>query len=300
MGYCFSMSGFEIQKSSYGYYSIHPLPTEEELERHYQNTYFQMCTALNYQTKYTDEELEYITNENERMLFAIEQFKDLSDSKILEIGVGEGYLLRLLRSMSSNARGIDYSSFGVTSHNPELEEYVSFGNAIEFLQGYVTDRKVFDVIIAKHIYEHVIDPVELTSLCRAIMSPGGLLVVQVPNDFNRVQNLALEGGFIEERFWITPPEHLHYFSRDSLSKILESNGFKVCDVFADFPIDWFLLNQNSNYVSDRARGKDAHRARVMIDKLITESGSSNALNFYRAMATVDLGRDLCVVARKQY
>ncbi len=292
------MADDKIVQSPFGFFSIVPLPSEEELSLHYQNVYFQENTALNYQSEYLPSEIDYFTNEHERLLLALSKVMDLKKQTVLEIGVGEGFLLNLMLNRGLDAIGIDYSSFGIRAHNPEVERYVTFGHVAELLASFAQQEKLFDIVIAKHIFEHVINPVELTKLCHQVLRPNGALVVQVPNDFSVVQNLALEQNFISSQFWLAPPEHLHYFSRQSLINLLESFRFSVEDAFADFPIDWFLLNEHSNYVEHRSRGKGAHLARVHIDNLISRNGHDKALDFYRSMACLDLGRDICVIASR--
>jgi hypothetical protein len=124
-----------------------------------------------------------------------------------------------------------------------------------------------------------------------------VLVATVPNDFSEVQLQALDKGHIESSFWIAVPDHLSYFSRDSLMSIGAATGWSCERVMADFPIDWFLYHRGSNYVRDRSVGKAAHYARVELENLVARNPDEAVVNFFAAMADIGMGRDLTAFYR---
>ena len=191
--------------------------------------------------------------------------------------------------------GADFSTFGVQSFHPELLPYLSAGDVFDFLEHTKSERGQFDVCSAINILEHVIDPVRFMALLRTIMADSGIALITVPNDYSPLQLQLLEQGKIDREFWFAPPQHLHYFNTRTLVDFCRSQGFKVLDMVADFPVDLFLLNPAANYIMNPAVGKDAHNARMAADLLIIENGYEKYLAYYRAMAAVGLGRDLTVV-----
>ena len=137
----------------------------------------------------------------------------------------------------------------------------------------------------------------MIELIKKILNPGGIIFIQVPNDFSKYQEMLLENNLVTEKYWVSYPEHLHYFNSKSLQNILESQGLEKLDFFSTFPIDWFLANPNSSYVNDRSKGKAAHLARILIENIISREGIVKSNEFYRSLANVGLGRDLCTLYR---
>ena len=100
----------------------------------------------------------------------------------------------------------------------------------------------------------------------------------VPSDYSTLQTELLERD-LTDATWYCPPQHLSYFSYDSLVALLEATGFEVEVRMADFPIEVFLFNEHSNYAKIRQRGRAAHDTRVAVDNrnLSTTMGHSTGL-----------------------
>jgi hypothetical protein len=111
----------------------------------------------------------------------------------------------------------------------------------------------------------------------------------VPNDFSGFQKYLIQQGFTKEN-WISPPEHLSYFNRSSLINLLDSVGYKVISVQADFPIEQFLINKYSNYNGDKGRGKEAHASRVLITNFLAKQNLDRYIDYREASADLDYGR----------
>jgi SAM-dependent methyltransferase len=79
-----------------------------------------------------------------------------------------------------------------------------------------------DLVLSFHTIEHVRDPRRELELLRHLMRPGAALVLLTPN--GQSLNARL---FRREWEWTSPPVHLHLFSRESLSRVLQDAGFRV-------------------------------------------------------------------------
>jgi SAM-dependent methyltransferase len=183
------------------------------------------------------------------------------------------------------------------SHNPDLSEFVSVGDVYEILDMLDSESRRFDIVNLDHVLEHVVDPIGLLQRLRSVVRPEGLLLVDVPNDGTQFHEQLFADGAIGRRWWVSPPEHLSYFNVESFQDLVIETGWELVDLFADFPIDWYLANAHSNYVDDASLGHQAHKARMRLARHIGAQGPMCELNFYRALAGVGLGRSMTGVLK---
>ena len=119
-----------------------------------------------------------------------------------------------------------------------------------------------------------------------------MAVVTVPNDFSPLQQELLNTGLVQYPYWIARADHLANFDKSSLMATSEATGWCCLDVLAKFPIESFLFNSMYNYVCDRPRGCEAHRARIALEDLLSRQSIAKVNAFYGALEDVGMGRDL--------
>ncbi len=290
---------YGLERRPEGWYSVTPLPTPEELRVYYAEVYYQDRPSSTYQVAYDAEERAHIDLRSQQILFALADAElPGPGQRLLEIGVGEGFFLKAAQDAGFSVEGIDFSAYGVEAFNPDMAPLIRTGDAYDLLDVMIGSGSRYDAVVLQNVLEHVIDPVALLQGIAGLLQPGGAAVIKVPNDYSRLQAIALERGLIDRPFWFGPPQHLHYFTATSLRTLCESQEFEVCDLFADFPIDWFLYHPDSNYVMDSSKGKAAHRARVTLDLLMAEAGMAPYHAVSRALAAVGMGRAIAAVARR--
>ena len=99
--------------------------------------------------------------------------------RVLDVGCGAGWFLRICKQLGSQTFGIEPSSFGVKASR-EAGIEVFHGMVEDYLAKHGTSRQ-FDVITANHVIEHAPDPVRTLQGMRSLLAPGGTLWVSVPN-----------------------------------------------------------------------------------------------------------------------
>ena len=82
-----------------------------------------------------------------------------------------------------------------------------------------------DVAVMLDVIEHLEDPKAVLGLCREFLNPGGIVMLTTP-DF--ASSLARFTG----KSWrnMTPPQHLWYFTRESIAKMAAAAGLELCQV----------------------------------------------------------------------
>jgi 2-polyprenyl-3-methyl-5-hydroxy-6-metoxy-1,4-benzoquinol methylase len=288
-----------LKRHPLGYWEIANKPTSQELQRYYADKYYQEGKG-SYELVYTKDELSYFQAKFEQRSVILDRYLSQSSGgrgTLLDVGCGEGYALAFFRKLGWSVKGLDFSSAGVESKNPECVDVLVTGDIFALLKAEIAAGKVYNVVWLQNVLEHVIDPLDLLKSLRTLISPGGLAVITVPNDCSITQCGALGNQHIDSAFWVAPPDHLTYFDHNSLSNIVNETGWECVEMLGDFPVDWFLFHPGSNYVRDRSVGKAAHKARVQIENLIHKQPIEDVLRFWSATAKVGLGRDITAFLR---
>lgn len=289
----------KIVENNVGYKSVEPLPSKEELETFYSNFYYQSPQSASYQVEYPKIELDFKSLKFNIILSAFKQINSkFEGANLLDVGAGEGFMMSCAVNQGLNVIGLDFSSYGVAKFSPSLSPQLIAGDVFTSLQKLGAEKRKFEFCSATNILEHVREPEDFLRLISSLLDEQGLFAVTVPNDFSFIQSLALDNGLIDHEFWVTPPQHLHYFNTDTLPNFLRQNNFEVLDAFSDFPIDLYLLHPSSNYASTQANGPSAHFARMLFESsLFKNLGEKGYLDFYRAMFRAGIGRDITIIAR---
>lgn len=141
--------------------------------------------------------------------------------RLFEVGCAYGFFLNAARGLFSSARGIDVSADAVRYATTELGLDVTSG---DLLTADLADVQ-FDVVCLWDTIEHLATPRRYLEVLAEHM-PKGALITVTTGDIGSL-NARLQKGR-----WrlIHPPTHLHYFTRRSLTAMLERCGFRVVHV----------------------------------------------------------------------
>jgi 2-polyprenyl-3-methyl-5-hydroxy-6-metoxy-1,4-benzoquinol methylase len=143
--------------------------------------------------------------------------------KLLEVGSAYGYFLNEAKKkgwevsgieLSQNARNACEKEFGIQPFSGPLKKFDS--------------SHQFDSVVFFDVLEHMHDPVETLRTIQAMIKPGGLLVLAVPNSASWV--LKLLGTSWEDLQRANSGEHLYFFNSETLRQILVKTGFEVLEI----------------------------------------------------------------------
>jgi len=286
------MDDHRLRRHPLGFLEVVQRPSPSELSKYYADHYYQESHS-SYQAKYSPEELTCIRLRIEQRAFhAIALHPGMRNRSLLDVGCGEGFVLAHFDNLGWEVEGIDFSLAGVSTMNPSLIGRVDQGDIFSILQSRIARGATYDLVWLGNVLEHVLDPIGLLRSLRQLVNVDGALVVTVPNDGSEYQEGLLRDGLINRRFWIAIPDHMSYFTADSLRDTAAATGWSMTDILASFPIDLYLAHPGSNYVKDRDLGPAAHRARLRFGTLVNAHGPEAANRLYSAFAKVGLGRDL--------
>jgi len=146
--------------------------------------------------------------------------KKLRNSTILEVGCGKGYFLKkLIESYESNniGYGFDPSYIG-----PEIESEGRLHFEKKYFDSPLIDISA-DVIICRHVIEHIPDPIKLLSLIKHSF-------IHAPSPQAYFETPCIEWILKNHVLWDFFYEHCSYFSVNSLAIAMEHAEFMVQNV----------------------------------------------------------------------
>jgi len=138
--------------------------------------------------------------------------------KLLDLGCAGGLFLDVARDSGWDVQGIEPSKWGKDIATRYLNLDVIQGT----LQTVRPTKIPFDVVTFFDVIEHLQDPLTELQRIKSVLKENGLLVVTTPN----IESFVAKALGISWSM-ITLPEHLFYFSPETLSKMLKKSGFKV-------------------------------------------------------------------------
>jgi 2-polyprenyl-3-methyl-5-hydroxy-6-metoxy-1,4-benzoquinol methylase len=199
---------------SCGFEQIAPAPSLQELEELYGALYFQKA-------KYTDPKAIELEYKRRHKLMARAGFK--SGDRLLEIGCGAGQFIATCVD-EYDWHGMDFSPEGIEDALARLPQLsVDRLNAAP-IEDYTPDLAggLFDGVVIFDTVEHVYDVQVMLARAATWLKPGGKMIVTTPD-------IGACFARLLGRRWpfMTPPEHLSFFTRSAMAAALARVGLKT-------------------------------------------------------------------------
>jgi SAM-dependent methyltransferase len=198
-----------------------PMPTPAALEAHYTTYYarrFAGVAARRRNVLYTKalRASGWFRWRHESFLALIARFAPRG--VLLDFGAGEGEMLQTARDHGWEAIGIDYSAETVA---PLRARGFDMRVGSDFASAGVAARAA-DVLVLKHVIEHLVDLETFLADARRVLKVGGVLAVKTPSRTTHRARLRLAR-------WhhVNPPEHQWSFQPKAFRLLMERHGFDV-------------------------------------------------------------------------
>jgi 2-polyprenyl-3-methyl-5-hydroxy-6-metoxy-1,4-benzoquinol methylase len=190
----------------------------ELLKQTYTENYFKGEEYLDY---IRDKEI-LQTNFKKRLRYIYKHIDKSGITNVLEIGCAYGFFAETL---TSDFKNIDYVGYDVVPEAIEYGKRELNKNLIcgDYLQAKV-EEKLSDIFMWD-VIEHLANPEKFIEKAAKELKSGGRIYITTGDIECFVPRL-------QKAKWrmIHPPSHLQYFSKRTLSKLLENYGFKIVDV----------------------------------------------------------------------
>jgi 2-polyprenyl-3-methyl-5-hydroxy-6-metoxy-1,4-benzoquinol methylase len=152
-----------------------------------------------------------------RIARQISRLKPPAGGRLLDVGAAAGFFLAAAREQGWKVEGIELSSWLSAWAKEKLDLTIHTAPLAsgQFPPGH------FDVVTLFDVLEHVEDPKTTVRTVREILKDDGLFVLSYP-DWG-----SIFARLLKRRWWFLLSVHLYYFTRRTIRRLLEENGFEV-------------------------------------------------------------------------
>ena len=274
-----------------GFAHFWPKPDPEELAKYYAESFYETHSPPDWAEKEASEQ-SYWQIEHSDRLSTFAELLGRPTGKLLDVGCGGGWLLEYAAARGWDVLGIEPSRFMWERASTRAPVVLGMFPDVD-LKG----KGPFDVIHLKQVMEHVAEPEAFLSSVGRAIEPGGVVCVEVPNDFNPLQ-AAVQATLSKPAWWVVYPVHINYFTFDSLEGLLRRTGFEPVRREATYPMEWFLL-QGTDYIGRDEIGRECHGKRIQLEMNLESAGLSDVRrSFGRWLASQGIGREAIVYAKR--
>lgn len=184
-----------------------------------------------------------------------------SGLRLLDIGCGGGLLSEPMARLGAEVIGADAAPTNISVaslHAKQSGLDIDYRN--QAAEALADAGEIFDVILNMEVVEHVADPQDFLTACKALLKPGGLMVCSTLNR-NPKSYLAAIIGAEHIMRWLPKGTHdwNKFITPDELFKLLEIAGLTPVDrkgfVFNPITWGWHISDRDLsvNYVTASTR-----------------------------------------------
>jgi len=151
---------------------------------------------------------------------ARERFGLNSNSRVVEIGSNDGYLLRFFKEMDIGVLGIEpAANVAEAAREKGIETEVRFFD-LKLAEEIARGGRGADLLVGNNVLAHIPDVNDLMEALKTLLNPGGIISMEFPHLLSLIE---------ENQFDTIYHEHYSYFSLTTAAKIFRAHGLKIYD-----------------------------------------------------------------------
>ncbi|MCB1745158.1 MAG: class I SAM-dependent methyltransferase [Gammaproteobacteria bacterium] len=157
-----------------------------------------------------------------RILDQLSLYLSLQGAGILEIGSAKGLFLDMARERGARVTGLEPDALAAGQCRARGHEVIH-----GFFPDAIGSERCFDVIALNDVFEHLPDPPGAARSLEALLTPGGILCINLPSRdgiffrlASMLDRIGVHGPF--DRLWQRglPSPHLSYFNQRTLESLM--------------------------------------------------------------------------------
>lgn len=152
----------------------------------------------------------------------VKQYK--SGGRLLDLGCGLGHLLNMFDERFETF-GIDISEYALArAHENAPRAHLMIGGA----QDLALPSNSFDVLVMKHVIEHLPEPACALQQLARLLRPGGILILGTPNPANSLRRLKGD-----DWYGLKDKTHISVKSPKEWGELASAQGLRVVKMIGD-------------------------------------------------------------------
>jgi SAM-dependent methyltransferase len=157
----------------------------------------------------------------------LDQLAAMPPGRVLDLGCSSGLFAQQVRDLGHRVVGVD------RVETDGVRDRLNLFVRADLDRGIPEEARVaagYDAVVAADVLQHLARPERLLREIHGVLRPGGAVLVCVPNGVHWYPRLRfLTGRFGYDRRGILDEDHLRFFTRASLRRVLTRTGYDVLD-----------------------------------------------------------------------
>lgn len=248
----FTVHSFNVVKClNCGLVYLNPMPYPEDIANVYDSREYyckkghQDETPLGYADyAMLEGHLTFVANE------LLRPVRHIKTGRLLDVGCSMGIMLNHFRELGWDTYGVDISTYATEYARDQLGLKI-FTGVVEKLD---LPESYFDLVTMVLTIEHIPSPRDTLEALHRLMKPGAVIIVAT-HDIDGPWPRIVKGRWRH----LNVPEHLYFFSKSTLKRMLEETGFSTFRITETATI----AAATSNETLLRAPIRFLHRYRLM-------------------------------------
>lgn len=150
-----------------------------------------------------------------------------SKKKVLEIGSSTGYMTKAFLENSCIVDVVELNKKAISKLPKSTRK--AFNKSIEDESLYKLLARDYEYIIMADVLEHLVNPEKVLKLLKNISSSKTILIISLPNVAHWImrKQLFFKGDFEYQESGLLDKTHLHFYTVQTLPKLLDENGWHI-------------------------------------------------------------------------
>ncbi len=181
------------------------------------------CRAYGWSSSAPSHTADYLMPEILRIM------KSLGCRRVIDLGSGNGALCGKLKAAGCDVVGVEYDAQGVEIASRCYSDISFYQLDVTADPACLLEKEThFEAAVSTEVVEHLFSPHRLVEYAKSVVRPDGYFVISTPYH-GYLKNIALSVLNVWDQHFtaLWHGGHIKFWSRKTLTQLLEKNGFKV-------------------------------------------------------------------------